>query len=710
MNAGWSDLRFLFARALGLARRALVSLRQRGGLETLSHIRGYLRRARMEPASSLYFPHVEPFRPFALPSHPLPRASIVVPVYNQFAYTLACLRAMAAYPCLASYEVIVVDDGSSDETKDCLPRIDGVRYHRRAHNGGFVAACNDGALLARGEVLVFLNNDTIPQQGWLDGLLETFETHADTGLAVAKLIYPDGRLQEAGGLVFSDASGWNYGRFGAPDDPRYSYVRECDYGSGAAIAIPRTLFNDVGGFDARYSPAYYEDTDLAFAIRALGKTVRFQPASLVVHCEGATSGTDITQGAKAYQVRNSEVFGLKWREALAAQPAPGSDVDRVATRARQTVLVIDALTPDATRDSGSLRLLNLMRLLLDEGIHVVFIAANRQHAGAATRALQAIGVECWYAPFAERAPAFLRKHGRRFDAVITCRHYVMREFLPLLRRHAPRARLIFDTVDLHYLRELRGAEISREPAAARGAAVTKALELDVIARSDITWVVSETERSLLALDAPNARVEVVSNVHDVHGSGNAFEQRQDIVFVGGFRHPPNADAVIWFVEHVLPLLHSRRPEIVFHCIGADANSGIRELSQIPGVVIHGHVADLVPWMERARLAVAPLRYGAGVKGKVNLSMAHGQPVVATSCAVEGMHLTDGVDVLVADSPQAFSDAILRAYGDADLWQRLSANGLANVRQHFSADAALAAVRRSLPASPSRPPRMLHAGQ
>ncbi len=692
-QARWADLRFFVGRLAGLVRRARASLRTRGARATFDRVLAHLRPAPPRDGHALYRPDAAPFTPFALPTANAPVASIVIPVYGQFAHTLACLRALAAHPPATPFEVIVVDDGSTDETSWRLPSVDGLRYHRRPANGGFIAACNDGAALATGEYLVFLNNDTVPQPGWLEALLGTFETHPDTGLAGAQLLYPDGRLQESGGIVFSDGSGWNYGRFGDPDDPRHAYVRETDYCSGAAIAIPRALFEDIGGFDTRYAPAYYEDTDLAFAVRERGLRVRVQPFARVVHDEGATSGTDVTQGAKAYQVRNRDVFAAKWAARLAQQPAPGTPADEAVQRARHTVLIIDALTPDPTLDSGSLRLVNLMRLLQQEGAHVVFMAANRRHAGVPTRALQRTGVEVWHAPQARRAPRWLREHGPRFDAAIVCRHYVASEFVPLLRRHAPQARVVFDTVDLHFLRERRTAEVLGDATLAAAAEATRRRELALIDACDATLVVSGVERDLLATERPDARVEILSNVHEVAGRGRAHGAREGIVFVGGFRHPPNVDAVRWFVDEVFPRLRTARPDIVFHCIGADVPPAIAAYAAQPDVRIHGHVPDLEPWMDGARIAVAPLRFGAGVKGKVNLSMAHGQPVVATSCAVEGMHLRDGEDVLVADDPQAFADAVLRLYDDEALWNRLAANGLENVARHFSMDAARGVVRR-----------------
>ncbi|MGN6512878.1 MAG: glycosyltransferase [Lysobacteraceae bacterium] len=694
MPLSLADARFLCASALGLARRGLLSLRTRGWRGSWERARVHLRPLPAAQRPVLFRPAPDPFAPFSLATSEEPVASIVIPVFDQFAHTLACLRALAAHPPAAAFEVVVVDDGSRDATVDALPRVAGLRYHRRAANGGFIAACNDGARLARGKVLVFLNNDTVPQPGWLDALLATFDRHPDAGVVGAQLLYPDGRLQEAGGVVFADGSGWNYGRHGSPADPRYGYLREADYASGAAIAVPRSLFEALGGFAARYAPAYYEDTDLAFAARAAGRRVLYQPAARVVHDEGATSGTDTGSGTKAYQVRNRGVFAERWRDDLVRQLPPGSvPTPALLHRRQRQVLVIDALTPRPDRDSGSLRLVNLMRLLRDQDAHVVFLPANRGHDGRHTEALQQLGVETWYAPFARRAPAWLAEHGARFQRVLVARHYVASEFLPLLRRHAPQARLLFDSVDLHYLREQRAAELAGDAALLRAAARTRERELAVVAQADTTLVVSEQERRLLAVDAPSARVEVLSNLHEVAGPGLPFAERRDVVFVGGFRHPPNIDAVQWFVRDVWPLVRARLPGVVFHCIGGDVPPEIAALAGSAGVRVHGHVPDIAPSMDGCRVAVAPLRYGAGVKGKVNLSMAHGQPVVATTCAVEGMHLVDGEDVLVADQAAAFADAVVRLHGDAALWQRLSRNGLANVQRHFSLDAARDTVRR-----------------
>ena len=687
-----AEARFWIARALGLWRRGWASLRTRGLAASWARLLRQFHRTPI-PASALYTPPATAFSPFALPTSPAPRASIVIPVFGAFAHTLACLRAIAAHPPAVAFEVIVVDDASLDDSLPKLRAIDGLRVHARTTNGGFIKACNEGAAEARGEIMVFLNNDTVPQPGWLDALLATFEAQPDAGLVGAKLLYPDGRLQEAGGVVFADGSGWNYGRFDDPGDCRYNYLRDADYVSGAAIAIPRALFEQLGGFDARYAPAYYEDTDLAFKVRAAGLRVLYQPTSVVVHDEGTTSGTDLTTGPKAAQVRNQATFAETWRDALATHlPAGSVPTPALLHRRQRQVLVIDALTPQPDRDSGSLRLVNLMRLLIEEGAHVVFVPANRSADGTYTQDLQVLGVECWHAPAMARFPAWLREHGPRFDVAMVSRHYVAGEMLSLLRRHAPRAKLLFDTVDLHYLRERRAAELTGDAAALRAAMRTREFELALIRDADATLVVSGVERELLAVDAPGADVRMLSNLHREAAPGPAWSQRDGLLFVGGFRHPPNVDAVQWFAREVFPRIRAARPAIELHCVGGDVPNEIARLADVPGVCIHGHVPDLQPMLDAARVSIAPLRYGAGVKGKVNQAMAHGLPVVATGCAVEGMHLRDGEDVLVADAAVAFADAVLRLHDDEALWSRLAANGRVSVATHFSLDAARATVR------------------
>jgi GT2 family glycosyltransferase/glycosyltransferase involved in cell wall biosynthesis len=687
------------ARLRSSTARTRGSLGQRGVVGTLRRAARELRRpfAPRAPVRLASEPSAG-FTPFAVPRADTPRVSIVIPVYNKIDYTAACLRSLAEHADGVPIEVIVVDDGSSDATAERLAQIDGVHVLRNERNLGFVGSCNAGAAAASGEFVLFLNNDTVVTRGWLAALLRCFAEEPEAGLVGAQLVYPDGRLQEAGGIVFSDGSGWNYGRFGDPADPRYAFRREADYCSGAAIMLPLSLFRQLGGFDQRYAPAYYEDTDLAFGVRAAGKKVLYEPRAVVVHFEGVTAGTDVGSGIKQYQAVNRRKFLEKWKNELARQPALIDD-ERLAPaaanfRARRRVLIVDSYTPTPDQDSGSLRMVNLMRLLRERGYQVSFLPDNHAHAGAYTEALQALGVEALYHPYVADTATWLRANGSALDIVLLSRHYVAINYVGLVRLYAPRARLIFDTVDLHYLREQRTAAIENKPDLARHAAATKASELKLMRECDLTLVVSTAEKALLAHEVPAARVEVLSNVHEIYGCRRAFAARKDLVFVGSFQHPPNIDAVLWFTREVFALVRAQAP-IHLHIIGNNAPAGIAQL-EMDGVTVHGYVEDLAPFMDGCRVSVAPLRVGAGIKGKINMAMSYGLPVVATTTAVEGMHVRAGEDILVADTPQEFAAAILRVYNDEALWKILSANGLDNVRTHFSFDAARKALQVILP--------------
>ena len=641
--------------------------------------------------------------PVRLESPEEPLVSIVVPVFNKAHYTSACLNSIAARAGATPFEVIVVDDCSTDDTADYLEQCRGVVTVRNETNSGFIASCNAGAAAARGKYLVFLNNDTTVTEDWIEALVQTYASFPDAGIVGARLVYPDGRLQEAGGIVFEDGSGWNYGRGDDPDRPEYSFACEADYVSGACLGIERSLFARLGGFDKHYAPAYYEDTDLCFRVREAGLRVIYQPACTIVHHEGISSGTDESSGTKRYQAVNREKFLARWAQRLAHQPEPVPGPQAVEAvyrarhhRARGHVLVIDATTPEPDKDSGSMRMVAMLTILRDLGYRVSFVPENLAWVARYTRQLQTAGVEVLHQPWSGSIEEWLTRHGARLDQVVVSRHYVLEPLMPVIRRRCPDAALIFDTVDLHFLREERMAEIAGDEKAARIARRTRQAELSLIRQADATLVVSPVEQELLQELVPDARIRVLSNIHRIHGRRRGWSERRDLLFVGGFQHPPNLDAAEWLIDEIMPLVRSRIPEARLHLIGSRMPESLRE-RRSDGVVVHGYVADLAPYLEGCRLSVAPLRYGAGVKGKVNQAMAWGLPVVATGCAAEGMYLEDGEDVLMADTSEAFAEAVVRAYEDEALWMKLSDGGLANVEKHFSFDAARRAITELLEA-------------
>jgi GT2 family glycosyltransferase/ubiquinone/menaquinone biosynthesis C-methylase UbiE/glycosyltransferase involved in cell wall biosynthesis len=623
-----------------------------------------------------------------LPCADEPIVSVIIPVYGQTECTRRCLASIAQHAPKTPIEVIVVDDASPELAADALGQVEGLLIVRNDRNEGFIRSSNRGAREARGRFLLFLNNDTEVLPGWCDELAATFDTVPEAGIVGAKLLYPDGTLQEAGGVVWRDGSAWNYGKFDDPAKPEYSYRREVDYVSGAALMVPRDLFWEVGGFDEHYLPAYYEDVDLALAVREAGRSVLFQPLSQIVHHEGATSGTDLTRGVKAWQLENSKKLATRWRQQLSTQFEPGQSIFQARERGVGIrVLVLDHCTPEPDKDAGSFVVFAIMQVLQSLGCKITFVPEdNYLFLERYTPDLQRLGIECLYAPFVTSVQQYLEEHGDAFDLIVIFRFTAASRSLEAIRRLAPRAKVILDPVDLHFLREGREADLRDDAGMRQRAEKTRRAELDIIGRVDCTVVHSTVEQELLAREKPDARVKVFTWALDAPGTEIPYGPRRDIAFIGGYQHPPNADAAHYFATDIFPLVRRHISGVRFQIVGSNPTAALRKL-QSDSIDVPGFIPDLSKHLDGLRLTVAPLRYGAGIKGKIVTSLSHGVPCVVTPLGAEGMGLEHERNVLIAESPEEFAAAVVRLYQDGALWQSLSASGLKFVRETYSFDGA-----------------------
>ena len=619
-----------------------------------------------------------------------PDASIVIPVYGQLQVLLNCLDSLAAQTSRYTAEVIVVDDASPTSSRVAeVARIPWLRYLAQQKNTGFVGACNFGAAAARGKHIVLLNNDTRVVAHWLDELIGSFSLFPKAGLVGSKLINDDETLQEAGGIVWQNGEVWNFGRGDYAFRPQYCYARKVDYCSAASIAVTTESWRKVGGFDEIYAPAYCEDTDLAFRLREAGYETWLQPLSLVIHYEGKSHGKDLTTGIKAGQVKNLETFYARWSTQLkhrrTAMTETYADADSVRP---QRILVLDAMVPTPDRDSGSVTTIEMIRLLMDMKWNVSFAPGTHEFAGEYTKSLQRRGIEVLIGPCIGNVDDIIETRPNIYDAILAFRCESLIDCVDKLRAAYPKAPIVFHTMDLHYLRLSRKAEITRNRSLQFEAELMKDKELELIAKSDCAIVVSSSERDLIGSEIPGAPVVVYPYTIDVKRSCRRFEDRRHLCFIGGFKHEPNVDAVLHFMHDIWPLLAPHLPvDAKLLIVGPDAPLAIRDLAS-DRVEVTGHIHDLDGILDTCRLSIVPLRYGAGIKGKLVRTLARGLPSVTSTVAVEGMGLEPGRQVLVADDPPTFAEATLRVFRDEETWHRLQEEGYAFAESCYSRERSL----------------------
>jgi glycosyltransferase involved in cell wall biosynthesis len=534
-----------------------------------------------------------------------------------------------------------------------------------------------------------------PMTGWMNSS-DRSRPSPKAGLVGSKLLNDDLSLQEAGGIIWRDGTPWNFGRGDYAWRPEYCFARQVDYCSGPSIAVLAEAWRQVSGFDEFYAPAYCEDADLAFQLRRAGYEIWLQPLSLVIHYEGRSHGRDVASGIKSYQVANLEKFYLRWCDVLSQHGAPGNFPIRESNRTkRQHILIIDAQTPMTDRDAGSLITYEVMRLFLHLGWNVSFLPRNFASVGEYTAALQRMGVEVLVEPCLHSIDNLFETGRNFYDVIFAFRVPVLWDWYESLRKSLPNARIIFHDIDLHYLRMQRKAELLSDPSLRVEAEVVHDRELELFAKVDCSVVVTETEKAIVENEIPLDNIVVYPYTIDVRRSQCSYDERQHLCFVGGYAHDPNVDAVIYFVREVWPRVKPKLPSNTkFFIIGPGAPESVRKLAS-EDIIVTGHLAVLDDMLDDCRLSVVPLRYGAGIKGKLVMSLANGLPSVASSIAIEGMGLAHEKQVLVANDPQDFAAEIIRLYSDRDLWQRIQKEGYSFVEEHYSWNAGVNTCKRIL---------------
>ena len=624
----------------------------------------------------LVFPEVE-----------TPDVSVVIVLWNQAHLTLRCLHALLKHQG-PSLEVILFDNNSRDETDTLLSRIAGVRVLRNTSNAGFLAGCNRGAEVAKGRTLLLLNSDAFLRTGSLDAALKTLESAPDIGAVGGRLILPNGRLQEAGSIIWSDASCLGYGRGLAAEAGEAMFRRNVDYCSGACLLTPRALWDRLGGFDEAYAPAYYEETDYCLRLRADGYRVVYEPALAVDHFE---FGSESKQGdGVEAMTRNRNLLLSRHRETLQREHLTPGDKNVLLARSplvpqRPRLLVIDNDVPLSASGSGYPRARSVLTAAQANGWQVTLYPLHRLEVDWKTARAEIP----WEVEIAtHRGPhglgEFLQQRSGYYHAVMISRPENMAFVRGLLRKtpHLLKgARVIYDSEALVAKRDILRACLEGHPFDEAEAGARIAAELALANEADAIVCVNEAEAANFRnLGIP---VHILSHSVECVSDSPSWQERSNFLFVGRLleRDSPNWKGLSWFIKKSWPLIRQTLPGATLSVVGK-LDPQYEEL-QAPGVRLLGSFADLKPHYDAARVFIAPVHFAAGVPAKIFEATAAGLPVVGTRLMARQVSWEPGIEILAEDDAAAFAKAAVLLHQDQSTWEALRTAAQARVKIEHS---------------------------
>ncbi len=636
-----------------------------------------------------------------LPASDAPDISIILVLYNQAELTFGCLMSIAETLEAVEFgtEVVIVDNASTDGTGALLARTENARIFANGSNLHFLKGVNFAAAQARGRHLLLLNNDAQLLPGSLASALRTLDSDPAIGAVGGRIILPDGKLQEAGSIIWNDGTCTGYARGEAPTTPDVMFQRDVDYCSGAFLLTRAALFRDMGSFDERFAPAYYEETDYCVRLWESGYRVVYDPDAAIVHYEFGSSVAD--EDALRLQAGNQAVFVARHADWLKSQFAPSPQnafSARTARAAAPRILVIDDRVPKVELGSGYPRANRLLHGLIEAGAQVAFFPIFRHPESwhGVRRALDK-RIEVLILAEASELRDFLIARRGHFDAFLVCRPPNMATFLEAAgpgRRLLGDAALLYDAEAIFATRKLLAMQAEGEPAneTARHRMIAEEVSLTRLAHSVISVAPHEVE----LLEEYGAHdIELLGHALDDDPLATRFDERDQIIFLGVIQddRAPNADAVRWFASEILPRLRSKlgRDDFQLTVIGQVKSESVAALHG-RALDLMGMVDELPPALARARVMVVPTRFAAGIPHKAHQAAALGIPMVVTGLIARQLGWRDGEEVLVADDPAEFAAACARLYNDAALWEHIRQTALTRVRQECSPEAFDAKLR------------------
>lgn len=644
-----------------------------------------------------------------LPAAPEPDISILLVLYNQAELTYACLEAIAASlgSSRVSAEVLILDNGSFDRTSELLLRLEGAQIIHSPINLHFLRGVNLIAKEAAGRHLLLLNNDAFLFPGSVEAALATLESATDIGAVGGRIILLDGTLQEAGSYIANDGNPIGYLRGAVATASEAMFRRDVDYCSGAFLLTPRATWQRLGGFDERYAPAYFEETDYCIRLREKGLRVIYDPDAVIQHIEFGSSGSSAE--AIALQQRNASIFRKRHAAWIATRPPPGQDhvlALRRATRAVYTVLVIDDRVPHSMLGAGFPRANDLLHAMLAAGADVTLLPM--QSLDETWRRIRE-SVPAEIEVLADRGRSDLRNvlAARRghYDAVLVSRPHNMRELRAAIAREPNLlggAALIYDAEAVFAVREVRERRLAGELVADSEAKRLITDEVRLATAADAVITVTKAEKDLFEAAGVKG-VQVLGHSVPLAPTRSGHAARRSFLFVGSLTHDasPNADSLRWFAAEILPLIRRELgPSVILQVAGV-VNAGSILALDGDQLELLGSVPDLNPLADAAIAMVVPTRFAAGIPHKAHQAAALGLPIVTTSLIAEQLGWQPGHDLLVGDDAEGFAAGCIRLSREAELWNNIRNSALGRCTEDCDPATFRATVASMLAALPKQ---------
>ena len=675
INEGWESFWWkyrLYIKSKQIEKKDKRTLHQKENDILTALAKSKLKHFLSQPTFNLSFPHFKE-----------PIVSIIILTFNKAYLTYQCLESILAHTDIP-YEVIIVDNASTDETLSLLKRCKNVIVLKNNENLGFIKGCNQGAAQARGKYLLFLNNDTVVTSGWLSGLVKTIENYYKCGAVGCKLVWPNGKLQEAGSIIWQDGSTLGYGRGDDPWKPEYSYTREVDYCSGACLLVRRDLFQKLRGFDERYVPAYYEDSDLCLGVVKLGYTVVFQPKIVIFHHEFASSSF---KKAETFMNTNRSKFREKWSSYLRTKLPPSSQNILLARDKRlgERILFIDDRIPTLYQGSGFPRSYYIIKFLAELGCKLtIFPLQDGTPWQPSTSKFQELGIEVFYGESLDFFH-FCKTRVGYYNTVLISRPHNMRKVFHIIKRFFPNAVLIYDSEALFANREILKAKVKRITLSKKNIERMIREEINLMKKADVVISVSENEKRMIQKNGVN-NVEVLGHPLTIKESSLTFSERKDILFVGSFLSldSPNEDAILYFTKEIFPKIWQKLNCHLF-IVGINPPDSVKKLS-CSTVTVTGYVEDIGEYYKKCRVFVIPHRYAGGIPWKLHEAMSYGIPAVVSKLIASQLGLSDEKEVLIARNKEEFIEKVIKLYLDEQIWYTLQQNAIEYIKENCAPNA------------------------